>query len=44
MHAVYVAEGDTYVGTGKLERYLVEKLHSKLKKHDELKLTLINVS
>jgi len=30
-----------YLGTGKLERYLVEKLSSKLKKESDLKMTLL---
>jgi len=30
-----------YLGTGKLEKYLIEKLQSKMQKSDELKLTLL---
>lgn len=30
-----------YVGTGKLEQYLVHKLQTRLRENDELKLTLL---
>ena len=30
-----------YMGTGKLEKYFVEKLNTKVKNSDQLKLTLL---